>query len=178
MEDSKPSKSTDVQADERGNFASLDTQAPKTAQEDAKVQDIDANDSEAETEILSISRRQTPKKPPGNDLIDQDTRDTDTITLGRAHTAREVLSLPSSPRKRKVHDSVRQNMRHGGPASSDDEEEDVVVRPTRVKRARKTPKEGVASGDDGRNASDGESRHASVFYHHLPATTSSNSTFT
>lgn len=142
-----------VKSEDVGGEPDLDAQSARPEHDvTAAVEKNDKeelNDSEAETEILSGSRRQTPRKPSA---IDTDgsrvAQERLSPSAGREKTSREPSSPIASPKKRKV-DEVGEQIKAINGASSDDDEDDVVVRRTRIKRARKTPQSEVSGAEDG-----------------------------
>ena len=114
------------------------------------------NDSEAETEILSGSRRQTPRKPSAMDIEGAHVQnEAPSPSSGRDRTSSPL----TSPKKRKVEALGLEGKATNG-VSSDEEEDDIVVRRTRIKRARKTNQGegGGSSAEDGSAVAMGDAK--------------------
>ena len=106
------------------------------AEKDVKEK-TEPNDSEAETEILS--RRQTPRKPLATNIeVTNGQTEAQSPSDGNIKVTKEPSSPLSSPKKRKA-EELRGFNRIGAATSEEDEEDDIVVRRVRTKRARKTP---------------------------------------
>ena len=148
---------SDNRDDEMTSAGALETHALRDGTEenrDSSTKD-ELNDSEAETEILSGSRRQTPRKPrqAADTANAEDAEEPDSPTKAHGDKPQGGTAQPLSPKKRKVDEDGQVDEAHRQAASSDEDEEDIVVPRTRAKRARKGPRRRLESEDDVSHAS-------------------------